>query len=161
MIEAGIVIDQEYTGKIVAYLNGGVIKEMQRSLGLDGLTLNQYAAHPAVQNRHPTGLMVVDEAAYLVEYRRFIWRHYLCHSPVPVTEEKYMEMLEILTPDAMGQNDEHGDHWFLMSEHLRENITTMYACKDGLYLEKNVDATNRLTWITRKHFDSESLVAID
>jgi len=69
--------------------------------------------------------------------------------PVAITEQEYREALEVLPPENWCRGVfEH----FRMCEYLTGSITAQYACKDSVYITKNIDAFDKTTWITLEDF---------
>ena len=68
---------------------------------------------------------------------------------ITIAEEDYWEALEVLPPENWCRGEfEH----FRMCEYLTGSITAQYACKDDVYLTKNIDVFDRSTWITLEDF---------
>jgi hypothetical protein len=62
-----------------------------------------------------------------------------------ITEERYMEMLEVLPP--MAYHGGPGFESFLMCEYTSVPYTEQYARRGDKYFVKMVDATDKSTWM--------------
>jgi len=80
------------------------------------------------------------------EYKAAERAFYLCDPAEEITEEKFIERLEVLPPQQWIHAG--GFESFLMSEHWSGPYTSQYARHGQRYYTKMVDATDKGTWMT-------------
>ena len=110
------------------------------------------AARESEANEYNTRLMQhgAPERTYQVmtygEYKAAERHFYLADLPTVITEETFMEMLEVLPPKAW--RHEGTFESFLLAEHWSGPYTSQYARHGTRYYTKLVDCTDRATWMT-------------
>ena len=110
------------------------------------------AARESEANEYNTHLIKhgAPERTYQVmtygEYKAAERRVYLAGPPTEITEETFIEMLEVLPPVAWTRRNNFES--FLMSEHYSGPYTSQYARHGKRYYTKMVDCTDRSTWMT-------------
>lgn len=110
------------------------MKQMVFAEGLSCIDfINPTTGKSAINGETLEQVRVRYPEAEIIEVYEFIDKKEktLCSDPVEITEEKYIEMLEVLPPDNWIRKN--GESSFELCEHLSGRVTSIYCVVEGKY----------------------------